>query len=219
MKRLSEAQAILLAAFITGAFAIIASLVTPAPRLETNVAQTSVFASQTSIPTDQPIVIPTDAPEPTIVGTPLIGADVAAGGRIGFTVVANGISLVVDEVRAYDRTFDGFLPIPGYAFVVVKLRVVIDGWHILSGYEFLLVDDRDNRYRWQTGLATSGFNISLMPVLSKGESWSGGMVYEVPVVALDNKLRLRLEPDPSLTLEKLSTRIEIFFDPIPLEQP
>ena len=155
--------------------------------------------------------MPSATPKPTVVGTPLIGADIAAGGKVGFVVVANNISAIVDEVRAYQSNPEGFSAGEGYAFVVVKMRINNGSeWPIIGRSQLILIDDYSNQY---SAWGVSGFDLPEIPVLKPGESASGAEVYKVPIPALTNALRLRLEASSQ------STRIEIFFDPLPVEEP
>jgi hypothetical protein len=172
-----------------------------------------------------PIVIPTilapvwrDAlpplPEPTVFGTPNYGLGLGAKGPIGFQVVANNISLVVDEVKAYKKTSNGLSAPEGYAFVIVKAGTVNQSRYTISELNFSLVDDQDNRYVWQAG-SIEKFGLSPFSFAEDKKKGSGTLLFEVPLPAIANKLRLRLQPDLSFAGD-LPPRLEIDLGLVPL---
>lgn len=164
---------------------------------------------------------PTPTPKPTVVGTPIPDfPGIAVIGRIGFITEANNISFVVDEVQAYLIDPDRNVEISGYSKVVVKLRVTNNNENtLISPYDITLVDDFSNEYvHWNV----VGFEeFPRLPAVMYQESAAGALVYRVPIAALNNQLRVRLEDTEDISLNDTytDTRIEIMLDPIPLTQP
>jgi hypothetical protein len=150
------------------------------------------------------------------VGTPLPWFDkgVAAGGRPNFEVEANGVILVVDEVLGYSSTPSGIPASDGYVFVVIKMRVSNRNWIGISSLDFVLVDASSNQY---TNRSTVGFeSLPAIGFVEHDQVVAGALVFEVPTPALQNSLRLRLEPQLFKEIDQ-ATRIEIFLDTILLQ--
>jgi len=196
MYRITGAQATIIAAVITGVFGILIFMISP------------IFKSDPS--GSLPAGVPTTTPKPTVVGTPIIGADIAAGGGIGFTVVANNITLVVDDVKAYRKSISGMSAGQGYVFVISKVRVSNASTFLLSAFDFYLLDDFSNQYvDW--GVYASDFNlVALSSPIIYGRSGAGVLIFRVPEAALMTNLTLRLDPKPSPVKNEPSTRLEIF---------
>lgn len=178
------------AAFITGIFAVVAVLA--GSLFEANI--------EPRMPPALPTGLPTFTPVPTVVGTPILGTHLGTSGPIGFTVLANGVSLSIDEVLAYKHNLSGWPPHEGYAYVVVKARIVNNSSYWIVYEELQLVDNSDNRYLPRLSMfeqfGLPGFPYSLAPL----ESASGALVYEIPLAALNN-LRFRLDPRDSILEE------------------
>lgn len=138
----------------------------------------------------------------SVVGTPIPGADAAAGGGVGFVVKAGGVSVIVNEVTAYEYSHPST---EGYASVVVDLQINNQSSSYVIPYnDIVLVDDLSNQY-------VPWINRDGLPEIKTadpGNSTSGFLSFNVPRPALNNDLRLRCEPIGR------SVRIEIFFDPI-----
>lgn len=167
------------------------------------------MAISCSTPPSLPESLPTITPKPTVIGTPISGADIAAGGNIGFTLIAHGISLVVDNVKAYKNTLHGRPNYPGYVFVVVSVRYANASPRYFTTSDFKLIDDFDNKYEnWS--IAEEFDSIAMSGVIEPGMSGGGNLVYNVPEAALANSLRLRLEP-VLYEFDQPSVRMEVFF--------
>lgn len=163
--------------------------------------------STNGLPPPLPTGLPTPTPLPTVVGTPIaIGADIAASGPIGFTVKAYNVSLVVDEVLAYQTNSQGYTERPGYTHLLIKFRVMNDNpWIYIWRNDIIVIDDYSNEYHtW------GDFGSDFPDVLdvSYNESVAGALAYRVPLAALDNNLTLRLETESYENIP-LTIRIEI----------
>jgi len=154
-------------------------------------------AVETEMPPALPAGLPTVTPIPTVIGTPILGSNLGSSGPIGFSVTANEVTVLIDEVSAYRYNLSGWSAKDGYAFVIVKARIVNNSSYYIRYEELQLVDDSDNRYLPQLLLfeqfGLPGFPYGLNPI----ETASGALIYEVPVPALNN-LRFRLDPRDSL---------------------
>lgn len=156
-----------------------------------------------SPPPSTPTAASTATPLPTVVGTAIPGPGMAVGGEIGHGVTANGISIVVDDVLAYDPDLleEPWYVQEGYALVVVRMWVGNKSTFPVRAGHFVLVDDLSNQYaQW------GAYNdLPSIETVEPGQSVSGALTFKVPEPALDNALRLRCEPPGE------DTRIEIYF--------
>jgi hypothetical protein len=160
------------------------------------------------LPAPLPTGRPSPTPMPTVVGTPInIGADIAASGPMGFMVNVYDVSLIVDEVIAYQTASNGISERPGYTFLLVKLRIANQNPQIFiwARDDILVVDDYSNEYRTWGDLFSDFPDIISV---SCNESVVGALVYRIPVAALNNNLILRLET-VSYDVKPLTIRIEI----------
>lgn len=154
--------------------------------------------------------LPNPTPRPTVIGTPILGADIASSGNIGFTIMANGISLVVDDVKVYRTTPDGHLADMGYVFVIVTVRTTNASEFLFTSSALVLVDKFSNEYR-EWGSFVDLFELPGLPsIIESGQSGTGALVYNVPEAALAQELRLRLEPE-QISINVPSVRLEVFF--------
>lgn len=151
--------------------------------------------------------LPSPTPMPTVVGTPInIGADIGASGPIGFTVKVYNVSLVVDEVLAYQTDSKGYTERAGYTNLLVKLRVANENPFIhFSKYDIIVVDDYSNQYHtW----GNWGSDFPEITSIGYNQSMAGALVYRIPIAALTNNLILRLETT-SYDTKPISIRIII----------
>ena len=190
-KPLSQSKATVIAAVVTGMFGLVAALIATINSLSF------------------PSTIPTITPKPTVVGTPLMGHDVAVGGKIGQTISANNITLVVDEVNAYSQKAFA----PEYALVVVKVRIFNGSCYFVNSLNTKLVDDFSNEYAdWGAGF-TNDFQMPALPSVANGMSAAGILAFQVPNPALANKLRLSIKLENGPCSEP-PTRLVVFFDDV-----
>jgi hypothetical protein len=165
---------------------------------------------QQTVIVDLPETIPTVTPKPTVVGTPIMGADLAVGGKVGETIVANNVKMAVDKVTAYSQTSEGYPLSNGYVWVVVELRVFNGSNNYITIFDFRLVDDFSNEYVTWGGY---GNKLPALPNISIGQSGAGVISFQVPEPALAQKLRLSLKLE-SGSRSDLSTLLIVFFDDV-----
>lgn len=163
-----------------------------------------------ALPLVASIVIVFNLPVATqaVVGTPIIGADVAVAGKVHETTSAHNVTVVVDDVKAYSPGY-----ISGYTFVIVNAKISNDSCYLITTDNIRLVDDFSNAYAdW--GTLAANFQLARLPdVISRGQAGMGALVFQVPEPALNNKLRLTVELKPNVCTT-LSTRLVIFFDDV-----
>ena len=124
--------------------------------------------------------------------------------------MANGITFVVDEVKAYLSNLYSESAPANYVFLLVKFRVTNNTENsVLSYLNLNVMDDFANQYASWSNVGFDQFpNFSgLLP----SQSLAAVSVYNVPIVALNYKLRIRLDDPISKTL------IEIYLGDITIE--
>jgi hypothetical protein len=149
-------------------------------------------SSDNLLPSPLPTGLPSPTPMPTVVGTPItIGADIGATGAIGFTVKVYNVSLVVDEVLAYQTDSKGYTERAGYTNLLVKLRIANENPFVhISKYDIIVVDDYSNEYHtW----GNWGSDFPEITSVGYNQSAAGALVYRIPLAALNNNLVLMLE--------------------------